>query len=62
MQSSRYAVACAADHRVAFPDLLNTNADEGQLQHTKVYLLSLKTNHIVLKWFKAHVEQYSSQC
>ena len=30
MQISRYA-ARAADHGVAFPDLLNTEADEGQL-------------------------------
>ena len=38
-QISRYA----ADHRVAFPDLLNT--DEDQLQHrTKLCLLSSKTN------------------
>ena len=37
MQISRYA----ADHgRVAFPDLLNAEADEGQLQHTKLCLLS----------------------
>ena len=34
MQISRYAVAHAADHGVAFPDLLNTEADEGQLQHS----------------------------
>ena len=40
MQISRYA----ADHGVAFPDLLNTEADEGQLQHTKLCLLSSKTN------------------
>ena len=33
MQISRYAAARAADHGVAFPDLLNTEADEGQLQH-----------------------------
>ena len=38
MQNSRYA----ADHGVAFPDLLSTEADEGQLQHTKLYLLSSK--------------------
>ena len=37
LQISRYA----ADHGVAFPDLLNTEADEGQLQHTKLCLLSL---------------------
>ena len=60
MQSSRYAAAHAADHGVAFPDLLNTKADEGQLQHTKVCLLSSKTNHMVLKWFEAHVQRYSS--
>ena len=51
MQISRYA----ADHRVAFPDLLNTEADEGQLQQTKLCLLSSKTNRMVLKWFEAHV-------
>ena len=45
MQISRYT----ADHRVAFPDLLNTKADKGQLQHTKLCLLSSKTNHTVLK-------------
>ena len=39
----------AADHGVAFPDLLNTEADEGQLQHTKMCLLSTKTNRMVLK-------------
>ena len=60
MQIGRYAAARTADHGVAFPDLLNTKADEGQLQHTKVCLLSLKTNHIVLKWFEAHVQRYSS--
>ena len=38
MQISRYA----ADHGVAFPDLLNTEADEGQLKHTKLCLLSSK--------------------
>ena len=60
MQISRYA----ADHGVAFPDLLNTllnnEADEGQLQHTKLCLLSSKTNHTVLKWFEAHIQRYSS--
>ena len=45
----------AADHGVAFPDLLNTEADEGQLQHTKLDLLSSKINCTVLKWFEAHV-------
>ena len=60
MQISRYAAARAADHGVAFPDLLNTEADEGQLQHTKLCLLSSKTNCTVLKWFKAHVQRYSS--
>ena len=40
-QIGRYA----ADHRVAFPDLLNT-ADEGQLQHTKLCLFSSKTNRM----------------
>ena len=49
MQISRYAAARAADHGVAFPDLLNTEADEGQLQHTKLCLLSSKTNRTVLK-------------
>ena len=44
MQISRYAGALAADHGVAFPDLLNTEADEGQLQHTKLCLLSSKLN------------------
>ena len=39
-----YAGALAADHGVTFPDLLNTEADEGQLQHTKLCLLSSKTN------------------
>ena len=61
MQISRYAGALAADHGVAFPDLLNTEADEGQLQHTKLCLLSSKTNRTVLKWFEAHVQRYSSQ-
>ena len=55
MQISRYT----ADHGVAFPDLLNTSlnteADEGQLQHTKLCLLSSKTNYTVLKWFEAHM-------
>ena len=54
----RYAGALAADHGVAFPDLLNTEADEGQLQHTKLCLLSSKTNRTVLKWFEAHVQRY----
>ena len=58
--SNRYAGALAADHGVAFPDLLNTEAEEGQLQHTKLYLLSSKTNRTVLKWFEAHVQRYSS--
>ena len=50
MLISRYAAARAADHGVAFPDLLNTvtEADEGQLQHTKLCLLSSKTNRTVL--------------
>ena len=57
MPISRYA----ADHGVAFPDLFNTEADEGQLQHTKsVCLLSSKTNRMVLKWFEVHVQRYSS--
>ena len=60
MQNSRYA----AYHRVAFPDLLNTllntEADEGQLQHTKLCLLSSKINRTVLKWFEAHIQRYSS--
>ena len=56
MQISRYA----ADHGVPFPDLLNTEADEGQLQHTKLCLLSSKANRMVLKWFEAHVQRYSS--
>ena len=62
MQISRYTqvAAHAADHGVAFPDLLITKADEGQLQHTKLCLVSSKTNHTVLKWFEAHVQQYSS--
>ena len=34
MQISRYAAARASDHRVAFPHLLNTEADEGQLLYT----------------------------
>ena len=64
MQTSRYAAACAAawaaDHGVTFPDLLNTEADgEGQVQHTKLCLLSSKTNRTVLKWFEAHVQRYS---
>ena len=60
MQISRNAAARAADHGVAFPDLLNTEADKGQLQHTKLCLLSLKTNRTVLKWFEAHIQRYSS--
>ena len=40
MQISRYAAARAADHGVAFPDLLNTEADKGQLQHMKLCLFS----------------------
>ena len=56
MQISRYD----ADHGVAFPDLLNTEADEGQLQHTKLCLLSSKTNCTVLKWLEAHVQRCSS--
>ena len=60
MQISRYAAARTADHGVSFPDLLNTKADEGQLQHTKLCLLSSKTNRTVLKWFAAHVQRYSS--
>ena len=60
MQISRYAAAArAADHGVAFPDLLNTEADKGQLQRTKLCLLSSKTSRIVLKWFEAHVQRYS---
>ena len=55
-QISRYS----ADHGVAFPDVLHTEADEGQLQHTKLCLLSSKTNRMVLKWFEALVQQYSS--
>ena len=39
MQISRYA----ANHGVTFPDLLNTEADEGQLQHTKLCLLQKQT-------------------
>ena len=38
----------AADHGVAFPDLLHT-ADKSQLQHTKLCLLSSKTNRTILK-------------
>ena len=45
MQISRYA----ADHGVAFPDILNADAVEGQLQHMKLCLLSSKTNRTVLK-------------
>ena len=44
MQISRYAAARAADHGVAFPDLLNTEADGGQLQHTKLCFLSSVKN------------------
>ena len=51
VQIGRYA----ADDGVAFPDLLNT-VDEGQLQHTKLCLLSSKTNHTTLKWLKAHLQ------
>ena len=51
VQIGRYA----ADHGVAFPDLLNT--DEGQLQHMKLCLLSSKTFRMVLKWFEAHVQR-----
>ena len=49
--------ARAADHGVAFPVLLNTarEADEGQLQHTKLCLLSSKTNRMVLKFGKPEV-------
>ena len=43
VQIGRYT----ADHGVAFPDLLNT-VDEGQLQHTKLCLLSSKTNRTIL--------------
>ena len=60
MQTSRYAAACAADHGVTFPDLLNTEADEGQVQHTKLCLLSSKTNRTVLKWLEAHIQRYST--
>ena len=58
MQISRYA----ADHGVAFPDLLNIEADAGgpvKLQHMELCLLSSKTNRTVLKWFEAHVQRYS---
>ena len=51
VQIGRYA----ADYGVAFPDLLNT-VDEGQLQHTKLCLLSSKTNRTILKWFEAHFQ------
>ena len=52
MQISRlYSV----DHGVAFPDLLNSEADEGQVQHTKLCLLSSKTNRTVLKWFEVYM-------
>ena len=40
-QISRYA----SDHGVAFLDLLNTEADEGQLQHTKLCLLLQNKSH-----------------
>ena len=60
MKISRYTAAHATGHGVAFLDLLNTEADEGQLQHTKLCLLSSKTNRRVLKWFEAHVQRYSS--
>ena len=46
--------------RSSFTLILNTEADEGQLQHMKLCLLSSKTNCAVLKWFEAHVQQYSS--
>ena len=58
MQISRYAAARTADHGLAFPDLLNTEAEEGQLQYTKLCLLSSKTNRTVLKWFEAHVQRF----
>ena len=50
---SRYA----ADHGVAFPDLLNTEADEGHAVFTthKIVPPFFKTNRTVLKWFEAHV-------
>ena len=51
-QIGRYA----ADHGVAFPDLLYT-ADESQLQHTKLCLLSSNTNRTILKWFEAHLQR-----
>ena len=56
MQISRYA----ADHGVAFSDFLHTKADEGHLQHTKLCLLFSKINRMVLKWFEARVQRYSS--
>ena len=55
--ANRQIATYAADHGVAFPNLLNT--DEGQLQHMKLCLLSLKTNRTastVLKWFEAHIQ------
>ena len=52
--ANRQIAMYAADHGVAFPDLLNT--DEGQLQHTKLCLLSSKANHMILKWFEVHVQ------
>ena len=56
MQISRYVADHGVAQGVAFPDLLNTKANEGQLQHMKLCLLSSKTNHTVLKWFEAHVQ------
>ena len=57
MQISRYA----ADHGVAFPDLLNTKADEGHAVIThKIVPPFFKTNCTVLKWFEAYVQRYSS--
>ena len=50
MQISRYAAARAADNGVAFPDLLNTKADEGQLQHTKLCLLSSLQKQTAWYW------------
>ena len=46
MQISRYAVARAADHGVAFPDLLNhdTEADEGYLHTTHEIVPSFFNN------------------
>ena len=48
----------AADHGVAFLDLLNT-VDEGQLQHTKLCLLSSKTNRTILNG-SMHISNDSS--